>query len=103
LLSVLDIGQLYAAILALLSVSPKNTRHRLIRHANCVLFIVFCVYVYRDLIPLATFTGVPADLGEGRKLWAKIGLLFSTAVVIPLLTPQQYIPVDPSVSFPEPV
>ncbi|KAJ7354076.1 P-loop containing nucleoside triphosphate hydrolase protein [Mycena albidolilacea] len=86
---------LYAAILALLSVSPKNTRHRLIRHANCVLFIVFSVYVYRDLIPLATFTGVPADLGEGRKLWAKIGLLFTNAVIIPLFTPQQYIPVDP--------
>ncbi|KAJ7791217.1 hypothetical protein B0H14DRAFT_3094524 [Mycena olivaceomarginata] len=80
----------------ILQSTPYNTRHRLIRHANCVLFIVFCVYVYRDLIPLATFTGVPADLGEGRKLWAKIGLLFSTAVVIPLLTPQQYIPVDPS-------
>ncbi|KAJ7367252.1 P-loop containing nucleoside triphosphate hydrolase protein [Mycena albidolilacea] len=86
---------LYTSALALLSVSPKNTRHGLIRHANCVLFLVFCVYVYRDLVPLATFTGVPADLGEGQRLWATIGLLFITAVIIPLLTPQQYIPVDP--------
>jgi hypothetical protein len=57
------------------------------------------VYVYRDLLPLATFTGVPADLSEGRRLWAKIALLFITAVMIPLFTPQQYIPVDPLVSF----
>ncbi|KAF7348320.1 Multidrug resistance-associated ABC transporter protein [Mycena sanguinolenta] len=86
---------LYTSVLALLSVSPQNTRHRLIRHANCVLFLVFCIYIYRDLVPLLTFTGVPADLGEGRRLWAKIGLLFVTGVVIPLFTPQQYIPVDP--------
>ncbi|KAJ7704723.1 hypothetical protein B0H14DRAFT_3903574 [Mycena olivaceomarginata] len=95
-LTIFDIGQLYTSILALLSVSPKDARHRLIRHANCVLFLAFCVYVYRDLVPLATFTGVPADLGEGRGLWAKIGLLFITAVIIPLFTPRQYIPVDPS-------
>ncbi|KAJ7367306.1 hypothetical protein DFH08DRAFT_910161 [Mycena albidolilacea] len=94
--TIFDIGQLYTSILALLSVSPKDARHRLIRHANCVLFLVFCIYVYRDLVPLATFTGVPADLGEGRRLWAKIGLLFITAVIIPLFTPRQYIPVDPS-------
>ncbi|KAJ6448334.1 P-loop containing nucleoside triphosphate hydrolase protein [Mycena sanguinolenta] len=86
---------LYTSVLALLSVSPKNTRHRLIRHANCVLFLVFCVYFYRDLVPLLTFTGVPADHSEGRRLWAKIGLLFVTGVVIPVFTPQQYIPVDP--------
>ncbi|KAJ7264445.1 P-loop containing nucleoside triphosphate hydrolase protein [Mycena haematopus] len=93
--AILDIAQLYASVLAYLSVSAKNTRHRLVRHANCVLFCVFCVYVYRDLVPLATFTGIPADIGEGRKLWAKIGLLFVTGVIIPLFTPQQYIPVDP--------
>jgi hypothetical protein len=57
------------------------------------------VYVYRDLLPLGTFTGVPADLSEGRRLWAKIALLFITAVVIPMFTPRQYIPVDPLVSF----
>ncbi|KAF7364887.1 Multidrug resistance-associated ABC transporter protein [Mycena venus] len=86
---------LYASVLAFLSVSPKNTRHRLIRHANCVLFLAFCVYVYRDLVPLTTFTGVPADVGEGWRIWAKIGLLFIAAVIIPLFTPRQYIPVDP--------
>ncbi|KAJ6508401.1 P-loop containing nucleoside triphosphate hydrolase protein [Mycena sanguinolenta] len=95
LMRFLTFSQLYTSVLALLSVSPKNTRHRLIRHANCVLFLVFCVYVYRDLVPLLTFTGVPADHSEGRRLWAKIGLLFVTGVVIPLFTPQQYIPVDP--------
>ncbi|KAJ7825733.1 P-loop containing nucleoside triphosphate hydrolase protein [Mycena olivaceomarginata] len=86
---------LYASVLASLSVSPKNTRHRLTRHANFLLFLVLCVYVYRDLVPLATFSGVPADLGEGRILWAKMALLFVTAVIIPLFTPRQYIPVDP--------
>ncbi|KAF7368478.1 Multidrug resistance-associated ABC transporter protein [Mycena venus] len=45
--------------------------------------------------PLATFTGVPADLGEGWRLWAKIVLLSITAVIIPLFTPRQYVPVDP--------
>ncbi|KAJ7818819.1 hypothetical protein B0H13DRAFT_2242056 [Mycena leptocephala] len=86
---------LYASVLAFLSVSPKHTRHRLIRHANCVLFLTFCVYFYRDLFPLVTFTGIPADLSEGLRLWVKIVLLFITAVVIPLCTPRQYIPVDP--------
>ncbi|KAJ6508402.1 hypothetical protein C8R45DRAFT_967292 [Mycena sanguinolenta] len=86
---------LYALILAGFSLNPSKTRHRLVRHANCILFCVFCVYVYRDLVPLATFTGIPADIEEGHKLWAKIGLLAATAVIIPLFTPTQYLPVDP--------
>ncbi|KAJ6479430.1 hypothetical protein C8R47DRAFT_1285504 [Mycena vitilis] len=90
----LTVPYLYASILAALSASPKESRHRLIRHVNCVLFLAFCVYAYRDLLPLATFTGVPADLDEGRTLWAKIFVLFITAVMIPLFTPRQYIPVD---------
>ncbi|KAJ7264124.1 P-loop containing nucleoside triphosphate hydrolase protein [Mycena haematopus] len=86
---------LYTSVLAALSIGPKNTRHRLIRHADCVLLFAFSVYVYRDLVPLSTFTGVPADVAEGWRLWAKIGLLFITAVIIPGLTPRQYIPLDP--------
>ncbi|KAJ7657330.1 hypothetical protein DFH06DRAFT_1297973 [Mycena polygramma] len=91
----LSVPYLYTSVLAALSVSPKSTRHRLIRHANAVLFLALCVYVYRDILPLATFAGVPADRHEGRSLWAKIALLFITAVIIPLFTPRQYIPVDP--------
>ncbi|KAJ7132157.1 multidrug resistance-associated ABC transporter [Mycena epipterygia] len=91
----MSLTYLYAAILALLSINPKRTRQGLIRHVNCVLFATFCVYLYRDVFPLATFTWVPEDRGEGPVLWAKIALLFFTSVVIPLLTPRQYIPIDP--------
>jgi hypothetical protein len=92
-------AQLYASGLAFFSVNPKYTRQRLIRHVNCILFLAFCVYVYRDIVPLATFTGFPTDRSEGPRLWGKIALLFVTAVIIPLFTPRQYIPVDPFVSF----
>ncbi|KAJ7668054.1 multidrug resistance-associated ABC transporter [Mycena rosella] len=86
---------LYASILAFLSICPQNGRDRIIRHVNCVLFAAFCVYTYRDILPLATFSQAPEDLAEGAKLWAKIGLLFISGVGIPLLTPRQYIPLDP--------
>jgi hypothetical protein len=56
------------------------------------------VYIFRDVLPLATFTCVPEDLDEGPLLWVHIALLFSTGVVIPIFTPRQYIPVDPLVS-----
>ncbi|KAJ7690181.1 hypothetical protein B0H17DRAFT_1331449 [Mycena rosella] len=88
------IPYLYASILSFLSVSPKNARHRIIRHVNCVLFAAFCVYAYRDIFPLATFTRLPEDAAEGPKLWAKIALLFISGVFIPIFTPGQYIPVD---------
>ncbi|KAJ6504576.1 P-loop containing nucleoside triphosphate hydrolase protein [Mycena vitilis] len=84
----LSVPYLYASILAFLSVNPQN-------HANCILFLAFCIYVYRDLLPLATFSGTPVDIAEGRRLWAKIALLFITAVAIPVFTPRQYVPVDP--------
>ncbi|KAJ7274253.1 hypothetical protein C8J57DRAFT_1715119 [Mycena rebaudengoi] len=87
--------ELYASLLALLSTNTARSRQRLIRHVNTVLFAAFAVYTYRDIFPLATFTRVPDDLNEGPLLWVKISLLFVTAVVVPLFTPRQYIPVDP--------
>ncbi|KAF8883986.1 P-loop containing nucleoside triphosphate hydrolase protein [Infundibulicybe gibba] len=60
-----------------------------------LLTITFGVYCYRDLFPLATFTRSPLDLKEGWIIWAKIFILTATAVVIPLVVPREYVPVDP--------
>ena len=68
------------------------------RHNNFVLFIALVVYVYRDIWPLATYTENPVDGSEGALLWAKLVVLFTTAVIIPLVIPRQYVPVDPKVN-----
>ena len=67
------------------------------RHNNSVLFIALVVYVYRDIWPLATYTENPVDGSEGALLWTKLVVLFTTAVIIPLVVPRQYVPVDPKV------
>ena len=68
------------------------------RHNNFVLFIALAVYVYRDIWPLATYTENPVDGSEGALLWTKLIVLFITAVIIPLVVPRQYVPVDPKVN-----
>lgn len=66
-------------------------------HSNAVLLVSLCSYVYRDILPFATFTLAPKDWDEGWLLWAKIAALFVAAVVIPLASPRRYFPVDPEV------
>ena len=61
---------------------------------------IFSVYAYRNIWPLLTFTLSPADAYEGALLWVKIGLLTFAAIVVPLLVPRQYIPIDPKVRPP---
>ena len=68
------------------------------RHNNFVLFTALAVYVYRDIWPLATYTDNPVDGSEGALLWTKVIVLFITAVIIPLVVPRQYVPVDPKVN-----
>ena len=68
------------------------------RHNNFVLIIALAVYVYRDIWPLATYTENPVDESEGSLLWIKLAVLFITAVIIPLVVPRQYVPVDPKVN-----
>ena len=68
------------------------------RHNNFVLFIALVVYVYRDIWPLATYTEIPVDESEGTLLWTKLAVLFTTAVIMPLIVPRQYVPVDPKVN-----
>ncbi|KAK0487292.1 P-loop containing nucleoside triphosphate hydrolase protein [Armillaria novae-zelandiae] len=85
------ITTVYATALATVTLS----RHRIATwHLNTVLLVSLLTCSYRDVYPLATFTRTPQDLHEGWILWAKIALLIIVGLVVPLLTPPEYIPVD---------
>jgi len=70
------------------------------RHLASVLFITFAVYGYRDVLPLATVDMPVQDSAEGKFLIAKLVLVTIAGVVVPLVTPQMYIPVDQEVRCP---
>jgi hypothetical protein len=78
-----------------LALIPGKWSRHLTRHTNTVLFTAFAVYTYRDVWPLATYGHGPVDIAEGSLLWAKLAVLTVAAVIIPLLIPRQYIPIDP--------
>ncbi|KIK70420.1 hypothetical protein GYMLUDRAFT_234888 [Collybiopsis luxurians FD-317 M1] len=59
-------------------------------HLNAILLIALGTYVYRDMYSLCTYSGIVQDASEGYLLWVKIGVLFTVAVPIPLLTPRAY-------------
>ncbi|KAJ7784670.1 multidrug resistance-associated ABC transporter [Mycena metata] len=97
---VLGLAYAYTAVLAWVSlIFPRST---LSVHLNIILFLSLSCYVYRDILPFATFTLVPEDLDEGRLLWAKILLLFIAGVVLPLASPRRYIPVNPEKPMAQP-
>ncbi|KAF7290261.1 Multidrug resistance-associated ABC transporter protein [Mycena indigotica] len=85
---------LYAAFLSFFTLDPRKYRQRLVCHANFVLLAASALYIYRDVMPLATFTQEPLD--RGAKMVAKIALVFFSGLVVPLFTPRLYTPVDPS-------
>ncbi|KAI8982789.1 multidrug resistance-associated ABC transporter [Trametes punicea] len=92
----------YASLLAFMSVISRPSLSKLASgHATLVLLVVWGVYFYRDLWPLATFTLRPLDAAEGSLLWAKIALLTLATVIVPLFCPRQYVPVDPKDPAPE--
>ncbi|RXW20112.1 hypothetical protein EST38_g5743 [Candolleomyces aberdarensis] len=84
----------WALVLSILSISTPGWRWTS-RHSTLILFSELAVYAYRDVWPLATFGNGPLDTAEGWVLWAKIGALFMTALVIPVCIPSAYRPVDP--------
>ena len=91
-----NLTQLYAAFLALLTVTARAVRASVTSfHLSSLLLGTFSVYAYRNIWPLLTFTLSPVDAWEGALLWVRIGLLGLAAVMIPLLVPRQYIPIDP--------
>lgn len=65
-----------------------------------ILLLVFGIYAYRDVWPLATYTLRPQDENEGPVLlYVKISILAVVSVCIPLFIPRQYTPVDPRVRY----
>lgn len=63
-------------------------------HASWLLFLLWSVYLYRDVWPLATVDLVPADMAEGTLLWVKIALLSIVGFVIPIVIPRKYTPIN---------
>lgn len=85
----------YVSVLRLLEVlAPPPLEHRAFVHASLLLAVTWCIYVYRDVWPFSTSNGSPADLAEGKMLWAKIALLSLGGVAVPLITPRKYTPVN---------
>ncbi|KAJ3727277.1 P-loop containing nucleoside triphosphate hydrolase protein [Lentinula guzmanii] len=95
---------MYSTILSMILVVINSTRWRVIltRHLNVVLLVIWIMYGYRDLFPLATLTKAPLDLCKGWALWSEIVILSVVAILVPVLTPQEYIPVDFKHPMPKP-
>jgi hypothetical protein len=75
-------------------------RGKLIAHVDILLFLAFCLYTYRDLWPLLTFYLSPSDVNNAIT-WSRVAILGVAAVVIPLIRPRTYVPVDPKNPTPE--
>ncbi|KAJ3557434.1 hypothetical protein NM688_g1473 [Phlebia brevispora] len=92
----LCIVYVYVSVLALFSFGPVIYWNNVInRHVNALLLITWAVFMYRDILPLATYRGRPLDKGEVWLHRATFSLLTTSAVVVPLIIPRQYIPCDP--------
>lgn len=90
--------QAYISLLSLLSlIASPSLRRTTSTHVGILLLVVFAVYFYRDIRPLATFSLQPVDARDGGLLWALITVLAVIAIVIPLVKPRQYVPADPQV------
>ncbi|KAF4617299.1 hypothetical protein D9613_006273 [Agrocybe pediades] len=92
----------YTSFLSSASLTTTRWSRMLTRHNIFVLLIVFGVYAYRDIWPLATYDRIPVDSSEGNILYAKLVALTVTAVLVPLFIPREYIPVDPQNPMEEP-
>lgn len=93
--------QAYLTILAssALLLHPTSwSRTRASQHLTILLFSTFAIYAYRNLWPLATFTLTPKDSLDKWSTWIQVGLTFLGGLVIPLVTPTVYVPIDLKVS-----
>lgn len=86
--------------LLLLRLRHDRLRRRLTKHIDVLLFLAFCIYAYRDIWPQFTFHLEMSDLNNAVT-WSRIAILGVAGILIPLLRPRTYIPVDPRNPTPE--
>ncbi|KAJ7852957.1 multidrug resistance-associated ABC transporter [Mycena leptocephala] len=92
----LSLTYIYVSLLALISIFTRPPFcDRAARHSSFVLIATLSVYFYRDVLPLGAFSDTPQDSGEGIRLWIRIALLAFSGLLVPLLSPRRYTPVDP--------
>ena len=89
--------QAYAVLLGALSTFGSGARKPTSDHLTILLLVTMGVYAYRDLYPLAIIGKQPMDASAGRFLWPTVSILAFTSVGTLLLTPSEYVPVDPEV------
>ncbi len=80
--------QAYVTTLALAAVLLPHHSALLSHHLSLILLLTWGVYVYRDVVPLATTTLRPADADEGVFIWLKLLILTEAAVLLPIVTPR---------------
>ncbi|KAH7101421.1 ATP-binding cassette transporter [Auriculariales sp. MPI-PUGE-AT-0066] len=71
-------------------------------HVGLLLLIPWSLVSYQTIYPLAIFERVPGIIAPSQLLWAQFTLLNIVGVVIPLLTPNVYVPIDPADPSKEP-
>ncbi|KZT60611.1 P-loop containing nucleoside triphosphate hydrolase protein [Calocera cornea HHB12733] len=94
LYSVLSYIYTAALFLTALVVQQKATKV-LTFNAGIVLFAQFCVFGWRNFWPLMVFGGTPADVQYPGITWTEAGFLILSGIIIPLIIPEPYVPVDP--------
>ena len=90
--------QAYLSVLGVLQLCSTRMNRRAHAYVSWTLFLVWSAYLYRNVWPLATVDRVPADTAEGPFLWAKLALLSVAGVILPVVAPRKYTPVNPKVS-----
>ncbi|KAF8513392.1 hypothetical protein JB92DRAFT_3116459 [Gautieria morchelliformis] len=86
----------YTSLLAFMTLVSNGEWSSVARtHMTVIMLAVAAVYARRDLYPLATYILKPVDGAQGWLLWSRLGVASLVGIVIPLVIPRIYTPVDP--------
>ncbi|KZO90148.1 hypothetical protein CALVIDRAFT_569307 [Calocera viscosa TUFC12733] len=89
------VGYTYAALLSLLALVLAGSSCAICSfHAASLLFIQFLVFFWRNLLPLTTYGGAPADGMLPWLLWTRGSFVTLVGLALPALVPRVYVPYD---------